>query len=437
MDTGDGRPWHLVSTIAGFFSQNGAVLALLVLLLLLSAYFSGAETAYSAANKLRLKSLSDKGDKRARAALGLTERFEVTLTTVLCGNNLVNMATASVTTLLALRLGIPETVMTLCITAVVILFGEVLPKTVAKARADRLALSLAPALKFTGTVLFPFAAVFQAFSRAMTRLFSRNGTPQITEEDVHDMIEDIEEGGTLDSDEVALLFSAFEFDEITVGDIYTASYDVVGVDLDRSTSQDVLKLFRDNLYSRMPVYRGSLDRVVGILRLRTFLEAYALDGKTDFSELIDPPMLVAPDLPADQLLATMQQGSTHMAVVTENGRTLGIITIEDLLEELVGEIFDESDVVEDKFRTLPDGGYEVAADLSVVGAFELMEYEDFDREECGHKTLLAWADELNGGKLRRSQSVRYNDLTVTPGRMRHGRIVSFLIRVKEPAEVQA
>ena len=427
MDTGDGRSF--LPHLRDFLANNAAILTILILLIALSAYFSCAETTYSSASKLRLKSLFDKGNKRAGKALDLSEKFEDTLTTVLFGNNLVNMATAAVTTVLAIELGISETLMTIAITAIVILLGEVLPKTVAKARADSLAVALAPATVFAGKLFFPFAFVFRAFSRAMTALFSRSSGPSITEDDVHDLIEDIDEGGAVDSDEVNLLYSAFEFDEITVRELYTPSIDVVGIDLLSDDAQSVLRIFRENRYSRMPAYRGNMDNTVGTLRVRTFLESYALDGSTEIEGLLDTPLFTDIDTPAQDLLSIMKEGSAHMAIVRDGEACVGIVTIEDLLEELVGEIFDESDVVEDKFKKLRDGGFEIASDLSVVSAFELMEYEDFDREQCGHETLLSWAEELWGGRMRRGQSTNYRALIITAGKTRHGMISSFYIHL--------
>lgn len=437
MDAG-GR-FSLTVSVVDFVSENFGIIVFLIMLISFSAYFSGAETAISASNKIKLKSEADSGDRRAKTMMKLSDSFDRTLTTVLFGNDLVNIATASVTTVLALRLGIPETVMTLCVTAVVILFGEVMPKTVVKERVDSFALTYAPSLKFICTLLKPFAVIFSVFSAAVGKLFAPESEPSVTEDDVRDIIEDIDESGAAEKDEVNLLYSAFEFDDVTVGDIYTSYENVVAVNIDKYDPDSLIRLIRDNMYSRMPVYRENKDCVIGILRVRTFLEAHIFENKSDISDMLDTPITALPSTPADELLRLMQSEKIHMAIVkSEDGRTLGVITLEDLLEELVGEIFDESDVVEDKFRKLSEDKYEVSSDISVISAFELMEFDGFDRDECGHETLLMWANTLAGKKLRRGDSVSYGALRLTAGRSRHGKPDKFYIDVsaalKEEAE---
>lgn len=436
MDAG-GR-FRLTVRALDILAENYGIFIFLILLIIFSAYFSGAETAISASNKIKLKSEADSGERRAKTMLSLTDSFERTLTTVLFGNDLVNIATASVTTLLAMRVGIPETLMTLCVTAVVILFGEVMPKTIVKERVDSFALSYAPSLRAICTLFTPFAVIFSVFSEAAGKLFAPKAEPSVTEDDVRDIIEDIEESGTAEKDEVNLLYSAFEFDDVTVGDIYTSYDDVVAINIDKYDAPSLVRLIRDNMYSRMPVYSGNKDCIVGILRVRTFLEEYTFNNNCDIATMLDTPINTHPSMPADELLHLMQSAKSHMAVVKgDNGRTLGIITLEDLIEELVGEIFDESDIVEDKFRKLADGKYEVSSDLSVISAFELMEYDDFDRDECGHETLLAWANTLSDKKMRRGDFVIYGNLYITAGKSRHGRPDKFYITVTAPKEEAA
>lgn len=424
---GDGRS---IQKVLSLINDNLGVFVLLIVLVAFSAFFSASETAVSVSNKIKLKSLSEKGNKKAATLLSLSDNFENTLSAILFGNNLVNILIGSITTILALNLKIDETVMTLCVTGIVILFGEVTPKALAKAQADSAALGMAPFLSFLCAILRPFSAVFSLISKAVTKLFAPKDRVSVTEDDLYDIIEDIDESGA-DRDEVNLLYSAFEFESVKVGDIYTEKSNVVSIDIDDCGSEKLLKIIKNNLYSRMPVFKGDEQNIIGILRVRTYLSESAFYGMTDIENMLDKPMFTSVDTPADDLLRNMQDDKHHLAVVLDRkDRYVGIITLEDLLEELVGEIFDESDVVEDKFKVLSDGRFEISPDLSVVSAFELMEYDNFDRDEVGHETLLAWTDKLNGGRMRRNDTVDYMQLHITAGKMHHGRPEKFYIAVR-------
>ena len=420
--------------LIGLVKNNLGVFIVLLVLIALSAYFSGAETALSASNRIKLKSEADKNDRRAAKMLAMQERFDTSLTSVLFGNDLVNIATGSLTAILALRLGINEMIMTLIITAVVIIFGEVLPKAIVKSRVDDYAVSVAPSLFFATKILSPFAYFFSLFSKLIKKLFDRDDSPSVTEEDLHDIIEDIDESGSAEKDEVNLLYSAFEFEDINATDIYTPIDEMVALDLEECRAEDILDLYDLNRYSRLPVYERTKNNIKGVLRIRTFLEKYGFDRNTDISSMLDEPVFVGAGAKADDILSVIQEKQSHLVFVkSRNGRILGIITIEDILEELVGEIFDEEDVVEDKFRVLGDDLFEISSGLSVVSAFELMEYEDFDRDECGHETMLTWANKQNKKTMHRGDVLKYNNLEITAGKARHSKTDKFIVRIL-PAE---
>lgn len=403
-------------------------------LLFFSAYFSSSETAITASSKVRIKAMAEGGDRRAKAAFRLMDNFDKSITTILVGNNIVNLAMGSISTILAIHAGISATAMTLIVTAVVILFGEVLPKALAKEFSEKYALKIAGSLKLISTILFPISALFNLITHGVTRLFSKENEPTVTEDDVIDIIEDMEEDGSLDSDESRLLFSAFEFGDVAVSDIFTDRRDMVCIDYTWSDEQ-ILDTVKTSLYSRLPVYNRDLDNVIGILRTREYLESYLLGHTPDLKSLLDTPLFTEPEAKIDELLADMKKLRKPLALVkNRSGRIVGLVTMEDMLEELVGEIWDENDKIEDKFKQLDDNTFEISADLSVVSAFEMMDYEDFDRDECGHYTLRKWV----GRMLERVPSVgsefTYRRLTIRAEKVFRGRLISLVFTVNEPSD---
>ena len=419
-------------SLSNFIGENSGLLLTLLALLFFSAFFSSCETAITAPSKVRIKAMADGGNKSAKVAFKLMDNFDRSITDILVGNNIVNLAMGSISTLLAIHAGISPTVMTICITVVVILFGEVIPKAIAKETSEAYTVKIAMPLKFVSFVFTPISAIFGLISKGLTKLFSKE-EPSVTEDDVIEIIEDMEEEGSIDSDESRLLYSAFEFDDVSVNDILTDRRDMLCLDIEQS-DEEILNIIKNSPYSRLPVYKGNPDNCIGVLRIREYLERYFKGEKIELRKLLDTPLFVSPDTKIDELLSVMKRIRKPFALVkTRANRIIGLVTMEDMLEELVGEIWDENDKIEDKFRQIDENTFIISADLSVVSAFEMMDYDDFDRDECGHYTLRKWMGRLLGRVATVGATAEYRQLEITAEKVFRGRLVSLKFKINPPA----
>ncbi len=436
--TSEGRLWFCNSlqvqnqNFLTLVSENAGLIIFLFIMLLFSAYFSSSETAITAISRVRIKAMADSGERNAKTANRLINNFEKTFTTILVGNNIVNIAIASFATVLAGNIGMSPATMTAIITITVILFGEIIPKALSKQLGEKFTLLVAPTLSFISAILTPISAVFTAISKLLTRLFAKKEEPSVTEDDVIDIIEDMAEEGSLDSDESRLLYSAFEFGDVTVNDIFTDKRDIIYLSVDM-TSEEILETIKHSAYSRLPVCKGDTDNIVGVIRTKDYLEKHIAGEVPDIWELMNEPYFVSPEAKIDELLSSMKRLKKPFALVrSRSNRILGVVTLEDMLEELVGEIWDENDKIEEKFKELDDDTYEISADLSVVSAFEMMDYDDYDRDECGHYTLRKWV----GRMLRRVPTVgtefSYRRLDIKVARVFRGRLISLIFTVNPP-----
>lgn len=321
---------------------------LYVFFLLCSGYFACCETAYSAVGKVRLRTMADKGNKRAQTALWVCERFDKTLTTLLIGNNVFHAACASLSSLLVIRQFGQDKVVygTLITTIIVYLFAEMLPKSLAKARTEEIALFFAGSMKFLVQVLTPLSAIFSGISRILSRIFASGGKETVTEEELISIIETIEDEGVLEPEQQALVNSAMEFREKIAEDIMIPIDQVVCVSSDASVDK-LARTIRNLPYSRIPVYEGKKNNIVGILPVNTFLANYVAEKPIILRKMLLKPYVFDRKTEITTLLQRMRLNKLHMVfLVDENRNKVGIITMEDLLEELVGDIQDESDTGE-------------------------------------------------------------------------------------------
>lgn len=316
--------------------------------LLCSGYFAACETAYTAVSRVRLRTMADKGSKRAKKALWICDRFDKTLTTILIGNNIFHASCASLSALLVMRQFDEEYVIygTLITTFVVYLFAEMLPKSLARARSEGIALFFAPSMALLVKVLTPVSALFSGIASILSRFFSSDDEKTVTEEDLISIIETIEDEGVLDPEKQALVNSAMEFRGKVARDVMTPMDQVVSI----STTMPLAELaeqLKTLPYSRLPVYEGSEDNIVGILPVNLFLSRYVSGKAVLLRKLLMKPYVAEADTEISQLLQRMRLNKLHMVfVVDKNRKKLGLITMEDLLEELVGDIQDESDAGE-------------------------------------------------------------------------------------------
>lgn len=314
--------------------------------MLVACYFATAETALASANRIRIKSLADDGNRRAQKTVALLDDFDRALTTLLVGTNIVHIACASLTTLFVKRLwGAGAVAVSTVVLAIVVFFAaEMLPKSFARAYPEEAALALAPSLRTLMTLLSPITVLFSGISKFVTRLFGVPDAPTVTEDELYDIIESIGEEGGIEEEASRLIHSALEFDDITVQQVLTPRNRMVTVALDDSC-EEILSVIRESRHSRLPVYDKTPDNIVGILGIRRYLKAYLAQGENvSLAELMDPPYFLPRKRRIDDALSEMSGRKQHIAVVRDDfGGVLGIVTVEDILEELVGEIWDEDD----------------------------------------------------------------------------------------------
>ncbi len=358
----DGRLWLL--------------LTLFLILILISAYFSASESAFSRVNLIRMRSRAESGNKRAKSVIFISEHYEKALTTLLIGNNITNIAAAAVATLFATRAfsdGNQDTVTVLCTvitTLIVFMGGEMTPKSLANDRSDEVAEFSAPILRFLMKILTPFSAFFMKISGFVTGFFKKSDKPSISEDELYDIIDTIEDEGVVDEDQSDLLKSALEFDDTTAADVMTMRRDIYALDVSLPTAE-ILKEIQNCNHTRIPVYEGDIDHIIGILQIRRFLKAYLKDPAVDLRGQLYEPFFVTPDAKIDDLLSTMRQHRFYLAIVRDEKQkqTLGIVTIEDFLEELVGEIWDEDDTYDRNFIKLGGNRYQINPRFTVRDAF--------------------------------------------------------------------
>ena len=321
---------------------------LYVFFLLCSGYCACSETAYTAVSKVRLRTMADKGNKKAKKALWVCDRFDKTLTTILIGNNIFHAACASLSALLVMRQFDEEFVVygTLLTTLVVYLFAEMLPKSLAKARSEEIALAFAGSMVFFVKLLTPISALFSGISSVLSRFFASGNTQTVTEEDLINIIETIEDEGVLDPEQQELLNSAMEFRDKLARDIMIPMEDVLTIS-SATTMAEIAEIVKLTAYSRLPVYEGTKDNIVGILPASLFLSHYVSGTPMILRKLLLKPYVFDQNTEIPVLLQRMRLNKLHMVFLTDERRKkVGIITMEDLLEELVGDIQDESDAGE-------------------------------------------------------------------------------------------
>ncbi|MGI6167977.1 MAG: hemolysin family protein [Eubacteriales bacterium] len=407
--------------------------------LVFCAYFAGTESAFSAMNKIRMKNRADDGDKKAKKALYVVNNFEDAITTILIGNNISKIAASSIATVLTLRMlsagafgNIDSDAMTalttVITTAIIFLFGEMIPKSFANDRSDTMSRACAGSLRFLMKVFTPLVAFFSLITKAVSKIFAVEQPPSITEDELYDIIDTAEEEGVMDEEQSDLLKSALEFSDTTAADIMTVRDDIYAIDIS-TPNEEIVKRILEAKYSRIPVYKGDLDNIVGILQIRNFLKAYMKNPKVDIKKLLTEPYFVRDNAKIDDLLSTMRQKKIYLAFVTdETNRVLGIVTIEDFLEELVGEIWDEDDVVDSDFVKLGGNRYQVSTSLPVGEVFAKMGLS-CPSTEMASQPVISWVLESFGRFPEEEDSFRYNNLEVSVEEIEDGKINNVIIKV--------
>ena len=416
-----------------------ASLLALVVLLALSAFFSGSEMAFSSLNQIRMKAMEQDGNKKAGTVLSIIEKFEKALSTLLIGNNVVNTAAASVTTVLVTSMfGVKGVAIgTAAITVALLIFGEILPKSYAKQNSEKFAMAVSGPLSLLIKLLTPVVWPFMKLQQ-MTRRDEdgEEEAPTMTEEELKYMIEAIEEEGVLEEQESELVQSALEFDEITAQEILTPRVDVEALDITEE-SEEILRRVTGLGFSRLPVYEGTVDNICGVVRSRDILEA-ALQNREniDLRSLMTPCMYIHKTMKISQLLGMFQKNKGHLAVVTDDyGGTLGIVTMEDVLEQLVGDIWDESDEVVTAVTHIDSSTVEVAGDENIYDFFDEIDF-DTRKFESEFNTVAGWATEQFERIPEVGESFVWHGLKVTVTEMDDARIIRLRVEMLPDAEEQ-
>jgi CBS domain containing-hemolysin-like protein len=407
-------------------------IAALTLLLVCAIYFAVAETAFASVTRPKIKARQERGDLRAKNTLWILDNFDRAITTILIGTNIVHLSAAAIVTLLVTKHWGTGAVIwgTIATTLVLFYAGEMLPKTIAKRYSEPLCLATAGLLRFFMGLFKPLALVLTAIGQSAAKLTKGDGEVSVTEDELYDIIEDMTDAGSLDEEQGDLVQSALEFADVTVEHVLTARVDMAAVDADWPLEK-IVQFIQTQRHSRLPVYEGQVDNIIGILQIRKFIKAWLAQGQSlDLRSLLDKPYFVPASTNVDALLPEMSRNRLNMAVVTDPwGGTLGIVTVEDIVEELVGEIWDEEDVVEEYFRPLGGGRYELDARLDVAEAFELLGFEDpEDDEELVHKSLTEWALEQFDLMPAQRDKFVYHGLEFTLSDVRQHRIRKLTVR---------
>ena len=340
--------------------------------------------------------MAEKGNKKAALALKLSDNYDSLISTILIGNNIVNILASAMATLLFTRLlknnaDLAATVSTAVLTVIILIFGEISPKTIAKNSPESFVLFSAPIINFFRIILFPFNIIFNGWQKLLSKIFKKADDQGMTEEELISIIEEAEEDGDIDKEESDLIKSAIEFGELEVGDIFTPRIDITALPVG-ATKETVAKVFAESGYSRLPVYDESIDNIVGIIYYKDFYTV-AYKANVPLHEIIKPVIYVATTQPVNELMKELQEKQLHMAIVTDEfGSTAGIVTLEDILEEIVGEIWDEHDEIIEEIKEIGEKEYIVSGKANIESLFSMLDID----HEIESVTVGGWAMEALG-----------------------------------------
>ena len=406
-------------------------------LILMSGFFSSTETAYSCSNKIKLRTLVSNGNKRAKKVLDLAEEnYDKFITTVLIGNNIVNLSATTLATIFFAQLiadaNTSAIVSTAAMTVAVLIFGEITPKFLAKTYPEKFAIGFYPLIIFFYYLFFPLSLLFAGWKWILSKIFRLKNAEVVTEEEIMTVVEEAEEDGTLGEDETKLIRSVIEFDDLEVGDILVPRVNIISVDVS-SSMEEIRKVFDNEGYSRIPVYKDSIDTIIGTIHQKDFYSAY-LRGKKGIDGILQNAYYTTEHVKISNLLKDMQKKKVHIAVVLdEYGGTLGIVTLEDILEELVGEIWDEHDEEVNFFKKVADNVYVVDGNAHLDEMFEFFEIAGED-EKFDANTVSGWIIEQMEEIPRVGASLEYLNLKIEVMKSTVKKVQQIKVTVEEKTE---
>ncbi len=370
--------------------NNNDILILLIVLVLCYSFFSASETAFSSLNRIRLKAMINAGNSSAEKTLALSDDFSKLLTSILIGNTIVNVVAASMATVLFTNLygGNGVAISSVVMTLLIMIIGEILPKTMAKHNPEKFAVSVTPLLRLLVFLFTPLTFIFHLLEKLIARFYEDNSETYSNDE-IITMVEEANEEGEMEDHEAEIITNALEFNDLDVGEILTPRIDVIAIDVDEDSLQDIEKYYRDSGYSRLPVYEDSIDNIIGVLHEKDFYYHLLYEKNLDIRDILQKTMYTSSQVKISSLLKQFQSSKTHLAIVVdEYGGTEGIITMEDILEELVSEIYDEHDEIIEYYKKIDDSTYLVKGDLDIDDLFEHFAIEN--DEDFDFNTTSAW-----------------------------------------------
>jgi len=404
----------------------------LAVLLLLSAFCSASETAYSTMNMIRMKHLAASGNKKAARAIKLAGEYDRLISAVLIGNNIVNILASSLATVLFVgyfgNLGV--TISTVVITALVLIFGEITPKVMAKETPETFAIFSVSILRVLLVILSPLTFIFASWKKLILRVFKVTTKRAITEEELLTYVGEARQEGGINEQEENMIRSVIEFDDLQVIEICTPRVDVQAVSAEDS-AEEIGGVFRDSGYSRLPVYRETVDEIIGVILQKEFHDIVE-KGSRPLEEIIRPALYISKSTKISKLLRELQQKKIHMAIIVdEYGGTLGIVTIEDIVEELVGEIWDEHEDAVVEIEKLEENRYRVSGGTDLD---DLFEWFTLDEEDTGSVTVGGWVVEQLHAIPKNGDAFEYKNLQVIVEEMRRNRVGSIVVTVQQPTD---
>ena len=433
-------------SFAEHFSHMWWAYVVIFVMICLSAYFSASEIAFNSANKMRLRKASECGSCTAKIAYCICDKFTTSLSAILIGNNLANIAISTCSTLIVMNLfhdnvALASTLATILITVIILVFGEIVPKVLAKQNADTVVRIIAIPTRILTVILSPFVFIVMALLFVLRKLWGsdhKDDEPTVTEEELVSIIDTVEEEGVINEGQGELLQSTLEFSDTTIEKIMTPRIDVTAIDVD-SEDEKLAELLSDTTqYSRLPVYEESIDNIVGILSLTRYYKATLDNEKPDIRSMLLKPCKLHKTMKLPAALTKLREAKMHLAIVIdEYGGTLGVVTMEDILEELVGDIWDDTDVIINECVSTGENTYEVIGDMNIDDFFDEIEFAKPEAFTCEYSTVGGWAIEMLEADPHVGDSFKYENLFVIVANMDEERVTKLTVLVEPKRDAEA
>lgn len=404
-----------------------------------SAYFSASEIAFNSANKMRLRKAAEGGSKTAKIAYRITEKFTIALSAILIGNNLANIAVSTCSTLIVMHLfknnvALASTIATIVVTIIILIFGEIVPKILAKQNADSVVCFIAIPTRILTILLSPFVFIVMAILFVLRKIWGsdhKDDEPTVTEEELSSIIDTVEEEGVINEEQSELLQSTLEFSDITIEKIMTPRIDMTAINIDDEDEKITELLSDSSQFSRIPVYEESIDNIIGILSLTRYYKATLTVEKPDIRGLLLNPCKLHKTMKLPAALAKLRDAKMHLAIVIDEfGGTLGVVTMEDILEELVGDIWDDTDVIVTECLATGENTYDVMGEMNINDFFDEVDFTAPESFSCEYSTMGGWAIEMLDADPHVGDSFRYENIFVIVAQMEEERVTKLTILVE-------